>query len=96
MRTSWLVAYDIANPGRLRRVCRLLLGYGDRVQYSVFRCDLSATERIELEGRLRKLVHHLEDRVLFVDVGPADGRAKGAFQSIGQAYRAEERVALVL
>ncbi len=96
MRTSWLVAYDIANPGRLRRVCRLMLGYGDRVQYSVFRCDLGATERIELEGRLRKLVHHLEDRVLFVDVGPADGRARGAFQSIGQAYRAEERVALVL
>jgi CRISPR-associated protein Cas2 len=96
MRTSWLVAYDIANPGRLRRVCRLMLGYGDRVQYSVFRCDLGPTERIELEGRLRKLVHHLEDRVLFVDVGPADGRARGAFQSIGQAYRAEERVALVL
>lgn len=96
MRTSWVVAYDIREPKRLRRVHRLMLGYGDPVQYSVFRCDLSATERLELEARLRRIVHHGDDRVLFVDVGPADGRARGAFQSIGQRYVAEERMALVL
>jgi CRISPR-associated protein Cas2 len=96
MRTSWLVAYDISNPKRLRRVHRLMLGYGDGVQYSVFRCDLSPTERLELEGRLRRVIHHTEDRILFVDVGPAEGRARGAFQSLGQAYRPEERLALVV
>lgn len=96
MRTSWLVAYDISSPKRWRKVHRLMLGYGDAVQYSVFRCDLTATERIELEGRLRRVIHHLQDRVLFVDVGPADGRAKGAFQSLGQVYVAEERIALVM
>jgi CRISPR-associated protein Cas2 len=96
MRTSWLVAYDIRDPKRLRRVYRLLLGYGDHVQYSVFRCDLSTVERLELEGRLRKIVHHRDDRVLFVDVGPVDGRARGAFQTLGQRYVPEERVALVM
>lgn len=35
----FLVCYDIANPRRLRRVCRLLEGAGTREQFSVFMCN---------------------------------------------------------
>ena len=38
MRT--LVSYDISDDKRRRKVCKILEGYGYRVQYSVFECDL--------------------------------------------------------
>ena len=40
----WIVLYDIRNPRRLRRVARLMEGYGQRVQHSVFECDLGEAE----------------------------------------------------
>lgn len=96
MRQTYLVTYDVRHPRRLRRVYRVMLGYGDHVQYSVFRCDLSATELLELKARLTEVIHHREDQVLFVDVGPADGRALGAFSAMGQRYEHEERGAIVI
>ena len=41
MRRWYLVAYDVRNERRLRRLAKLLEGYGTRLQYSVFRCHLS-------------------------------------------------------
>lgn len=38
----FLVSYDIADPKRLRRVCRLLEGAGTREQYSVFLCNMGS------------------------------------------------------
>ena len=37
-----LVAYDISDSKRLRRISRICLDYGIRVEYSVFECDLPA------------------------------------------------------
>ena len=45
----YLIAYDVREPTRLREVAKHIEGYGERLQFSVFRCRL--TER-ELE-RLR-------------------------------------------
>lgn len=53
---SWhLVCYDIRDDARLRRVARLLEGYGERVQYSVFRCRLTAREEQRLRWELGRL-----------------------------------------
>ncbi len=38
----FLVTYDVADPKRLRRVCRLLEASGTREQYSVFICNLGS------------------------------------------------------
>ncbi|MGH4021697.1 MAG: CRISPR-associated endonuclease Cas2 [Pseudonocardiaceae bacterium] len=46
------MAYDIAEPRRLRRICTLMEDHGERLQYSVFLCDLSVAELGELEGRV--------------------------------------------
>ena len=35
-RRRYLLAYDIADPKRLRRVCSLMEDHGERLQYSVF------------------------------------------------------------
>ena len=39
----WLIAYDIADPGRLRDVAQILEDHGRRLQQSVFLCNLSGT-----------------------------------------------------
>ena len=58
MRTCYIVAYDIADPKRLQRVHRTMRGYGDPLQYSVFRCVLSPSERVLLIEALTPLINH--------------------------------------
>ena len=48
----YLVAYDITDKKRLKRVSKLLLRYGRRVQKSVFACDINEHRHRELEGKL--------------------------------------------
>ena len=35
-RRRWIVAYDIRDPKRLRKVYEVVRDHGDRLQYSVF------------------------------------------------------------
>lgn len=56
MRKWHLVTYDIHDDTRLRRVARLMEGYGERIQYSVFRCQLSTTELERLRWELTRVV----------------------------------------
>jgi CRISPR-associated protein Cas2 len=68
MRTAYLVAYDISEPKRWRHVYRLLNGHGDPLQYSVFICWLSVTERKLLEEKLVELLNLKEDNVMFLEI----------------------------
>jgi|UniRef100_A0A7C1G3D5 CRISPR-associated protein Cas2 len=65
MRKWHLVTYDVRDDRRLRQVAQLLSGYGERLQYSVFRCRLNA---IELERLLWELGQVLaeEDNLLVI------------------------------
>lgn len=87
-RHAYIVAYDISHKVRLRRVHRCMQGYGDAVQYSVFRCELSPKERELLVGDLTRLIHHKEDRVLIVDLGPARGWSRRRVRTLGLAIPA--------
>lgn len=51
-----LICYDVRDEARLRKVARLLEGYGERVQKSVFRCRLSPREGQRLRWELGRLV----------------------------------------
>jgi CRISPR-associated protein Cas2 len=95
MRQAYIVSYDISDPGRLRKVFKIMRGYGDHVQLSVFRCELNDRELVELRAKLAAAIHNDEDQVLFVDLGPADGRAKSAIRALGRAYTHPERHAVV-
>lgn len=56
---SWhLITYDVRNPKRLRRVAKKLEGYGERMQYSVFRCRL---DRVALEKLCWELAEIMND-----------------------------------
>ena len=75
MRRLYIVAYDISDPKRLRRVFKTLKGYGEHLQLSVFRCDLSDSQRLRLAAKLGATIEHAEDQVMFVDLGPSEGRS---------------------
>ena len=96
MRQTFLVTYDVCCPKRLRRVFRILRGSGDHLQLSVFRCELDAREVIELRTKLEGAIHAGEDQVLFVDVGPVEGRADRAITALGRRYLHPERCAVVV
>ncbi|NER22910.1 MAG: CRISPR-associated endonuclease Cas2 [Symploca sp. SIO1B1] len=61
----YVVAYDIPDDKRRKKVSDLLEGYGKRVQYSVFECQLSQVKIDELRSRLRQRVKLSEDSVRF-------------------------------
>lgn len=63
---SWLVAYDISHPKRLRKVALACEDFGVRKQLSVFLCRLSATDFVRLRSRLYDIVNLDEDQVLFI------------------------------
>ena len=70
MRTLYIVTYDICDEKRLRQVFKLMRGYGDHLQYSVFRCELSDRERVELISRLTDLIKPSEDQALLFPAPP--------------------------
>ena len=52
----YLIAYDIRDPKRWRKAYKLLQGYGESLQYSIFRCWLSQREREKLRWELEKVL----------------------------------------
>ncbi len=96
MRHSYIVTYDICDPKRLRKTHKLLLGYGDHIQLSVFRCELNHRELVELRARLSELINSAEDQVLLANMGPVAGRARDAVSSLGRPYLDPERLAIVV
>jgi CRISPR-associated protein Cas2 len=86
MRTSYLVAYDIADPKRLHKVFKFLKGYGEHLQFSVFECQFTARDLVECRAGLKDLIHHQEDQVLFVNLGPAEGRGDRVIAALGKPY----------
>ena len=96
MRNRYIVTYDITEDARRTAVYKLLRGFGDHLQYSVFRCDLSERRRVELGGMVHDLIDHSTDQVLIIDLGPVDGRAAICVSSIGRGYTNPERTVVIL
>jgi CRISPR-associated protein Cas2 len=78
-RRRYLVAYDIRDDRRLRSIAICMEGYGTRVQYSVFVCDLSDRERVLMRGDVETLMKTSEDSVMVVDLGEAGDSSRFLF-----------------
>ena len=61
----WLVCYDVRDPARLRRTARKMEAYGQRMQYSVFRCWMTPLLMQRLRHELTELLEP-EDDVLMI------------------------------
>lgn len=95
MRQRYLVTYDIGDPKRLRKVFKLMKGYGEHLQFSVFRCDLSRMQIAQLKIDLLEVINAEADQVLVIDVGPSEGRGGEVFESVGRPYVEKAPVSIV-
>ena len=93
VRNLYIIAYDVADPQRLAQTYKAMLGYGDRVQYSVFLCNLSRVELARLKEILAEILNYGKDRILVVDTGPSYGTGPGRVETIGAALPTGERTA---
>ena len=86
----YIVAYDISDPRRWRLVFRVMNGYGEWVQLSVFQCRLSRRRRIELKFALVEIIDHTQDHIVILDLGPAEG-IRPHVESLGKPFTVVER-----
>jgi len=86
MRNTYLVCYDIADEKRLRQVFKICCNFGDHLQYSIFECDLGSQEKIAMERELTGAINADEDQVLFVSLGPTEGRGDRVITALGLPY----------
>ena len=59
----YLVCYDITSDRVRNQIVKTLEGYGRRVQYSVFECDLDEKRYKELYGKLLRIMQGVEAQV---------------------------------
>jgi CRISPR-associated protein Cas2 len=69
-----LVSYDVSTVdkqgrARLRRVAKACLDYGQRVQNSVFECDIDPAQWAALKNRLVEIIKPEKDSLRFYYLG---------------------------
>ncbi len=69
-----LVTYDVrtetsAGRKRLRRIARVCQNYGQRVQFSVFECEVNPAQWAKLRARLLSELMETEDSLRFYLLG---------------------------
>ena len=69
-----LITYDVstrdaAGRKRLRQAGKACLDYGQRVQNSVFECEISPAQWVELRARLCEIIDPAQDSLRFYMLG---------------------------
>lgn len=102
MKRQWyIIGYDVCDGKRLRKVARIMQGYGHRIQYSLFRLQATEKQIERLRWELSQVVHE-DDHILIVglcsrcaeDVEEQSGMQRWdpeppAFQIIGGNFKEE-------
>ncbi|MBQ4849779.1 CRISPR-associated endonuclease Cas2 [Pseudoalteromonas sp. MMG013] len=71
-----LVTLDITSPRVRYRANKLILGYGERVQYSVFEIDVTQKQLNQIHQKLKKLLKRQDKAHLFPLCGKCMGSRK--------------------
>ena len=74
-----LVTYDVdttdkSGQRRLRRVAKACLDYGQRVQNSVFECELTDVQFCILKERINEIIDHSLDSIRFYHLNRSENR----------------------
>lgn len=93
-RRRYLVAYDIRDDRRLRAIASCMEGYGERVQYSVFICDLSDREKYLMRTDVESRMKQSEDSVMIIDLGAAGDSSRFLF--LGYREKLPTSAALII
>ena len=63
----WIISFDITDNKARRRVTKVLEGYGDRIQYSIFECLVSRAQLRKIQTKLNQLISD-DDKVLYYPI----------------------------
>lgn len=96
MRHSYLVCYDISDDKRLRKVFQTMRNYGDHLQFSIFECQFTAQDLVRCRADLGRIINHAKDQVLFVNLGPTEGRGDRVITALGMPYTAVDAPCLIV
>jgi CRISPR-associated protein Cas2 len=91
----YIVTYDIADDKRWRSVFKIMKGYGEWLQLSVFQCRLSPRRHAELIELLAGTINNRHDHVLLVDIGPAE-RVTPRVVSLGKTFDAVAKAPVIV
>lgn len=91
----YLVTYDISDPKRWRAVFKVMKGYGEWLQLSVFQCRMNGRRHADLTATLDQIIHHREDHVLLMDLGPADA-VEPRVTSLGKTFQTVQRETIIV
>ena len=62
---NWhLVCYDVRDPKRLRKTAKLLEGYGERVQFSIFRIRVTEHKLQKIRWKLSEILFEDDDLLI--------------------------------
>ena len=80
-----LISYDVntmdkEGRARLRKVAKVCVNYGQRVQNSVFECLLNAAEYRVVKAQLEKIMDDEKDSIRFYNLGD---NYKGRIEHMG-------------
>jgi len=91
----YLVTFDISDETRWRRVFKVMKGYGQWLQLSVFQCRLSRRRHAELIALLDGIIKRQHDALLLIDLGPAD-RVAPRVVSLGERFEPARKAVVIV
>ncbi|MCA1779610.1 MAG: CRISPR-associated endonuclease Cas2 [Xanthomonadaceae bacterium] len=91
----YIVAYDISDAKRWRQVFRIMKGYGEWLQLSIFQCRLNRARHAELIAMLDEIISNKQDHLVIIDVGVADN-VDPKVTSLGKAYKTVQRGPIIV
>lgn len=68
MARIWMVAYDISDDNRRRKVEKILSGFGMRVQKSVFECQIGWDDLIRVKDIMRPFLEKSSDSIRYYPI----------------------------
>ncbi len=80
-----LITYDVVDDGDRQRLARLLAGYGERVQLSVFEVHLDEPTLAHLRSKVRSLINEQTDSVRYYRLGN-DYRGRVEIDGLGVVH----------
>ena len=80
---------------RRTKVFNSLQANGDHAQFSVFLCQLNATELARLRAVLQPMINAAEDQVMIVDLGKVYSDDPLGLETLGQPYAPPTRAMIV-
>jgi len=74
-----VVAYDITNAKRLKKIADICLGFGIRIQYSIFECRLDQDQFDRLWNQLCSTADPTDDRIIAYPIYAREDRQTRTF-----------------